>query len=95
VAKNTETNGGKQPLAHEQAHALRRADLAYVRLASSEVAGDINRDVILELVRVKQPVARVELARASGLRLALWIFRTGLETGQADFDLLDRLCPTE
>jgi predicted NBD/HSP70 family sugar kinase len=38
-----------------------------VRLASSEVARDINRDVILELVRAKQPVARVELARASGL----------------------------
>ena len=67
MAKNTETNGGRQPLAHERAHALRRADLAYVRLASSEVARDINRDVILELVRAKQPVARVELARASGL----------------------------
>ncbi len=67
MAKNTETNGGRQPAAHGTAHALRRADLAYVRLASSEVARDINRDVILELVRAKQPVARVELARASGL----------------------------
>ena len=67
MAKSTETNGGRQPAAHETAHALRRADLAYVRLASSEVARDINRDVILELVRAKQPVARVELARASGL----------------------------
>ena len=66
MAKNTETTGGKQP-AHELTHALRRADLAYVRLASSEVARDINRDVILELVRAKQPVARVELARSSGL----------------------------
>lgn len=67
MAKNTGMNGGKQSSAHEQTHALRRADLAYVRLASSEVARDINRDVILELVRAKQPVARVELARASGL----------------------------
>ena len=67
MAKNTETNGARQSAAHETAHALRRADLAYVRLASSEVARDINRDVILELVRAKQPVARVELARASGL----------------------------
>jgi predicted NBD/HSP70 family sugar kinase len=66
VAKSTTTNGGQQP-PHELRHALRRADLAYVRLASSEVARDINRDVILELVRAKQPVARVELARASGL----------------------------
>jgi len=67
VAKNTESNGGRQPASHSTTHALRRADLAYVRLASSEVARDINRDVILELVRAKQPVARVELARASGL----------------------------
>jgi predicted NBD/HSP70 family sugar kinase len=64
--KGTETNG-KQGESHEQTHALRRADLAYVKLASSEVARDINRDVILELVRAKQPVARVDLARASGL----------------------------
>ncbi len=67
MAKNTETNGARQPAAQGTTHALRRADLAYVRLASSEVARDINRDVILELVRAKQPVARVELARASGL----------------------------
>jgi len=67
VAKNTESNGGWQAGAHPTTHALRRADLAYVKLASSEVARDINRDVILELVRAKQPVARVELARASGL----------------------------
>lgn len=67
MAKSTGTNGGKQPETHATTHALRRADLAYVRLASSEVARDINRDVILELVRAKQPVARVELARASGL----------------------------
>jgi predicted NBD/HSP70 family sugar kinase len=66
VAKDKGINGGRQP-AHELTHALRRADLAYVKLASSEVARDINRDVILELVRAKQPVARVELARASGL----------------------------
>ena len=26
------------------------------------------------------------------MRLALWIVRTGLETSQADFGLLDRLC---
>lgn len=63
----TSARSSKAPAAHEHAHALRRADLAYVRLASSEVARDINRDVILELVRAKQPVARMELARASGL----------------------------
>ena len=65
MAKNTETNGARQSAAHETAHALRRADLAYVRLASSEVARDINRDVILELVRAKQPVATDEATGSS------------------------------
>jgi predicted NBD/HSP70 family sugar kinase len=52
---------------HEQ-RSLRRADLAYVQLATSETARDINRDVVLELVRAQQPVTRVDLARASGLQ---------------------------
>ena len=45
-----------------------RTDLAYVQLASSEIARDINRDVVLELIRAHQPVARVDLARLSGLQ---------------------------
>jgi predicted NBD/HSP70 family sugar kinase len=49
-------------------HAMRRADLAYVGLASSEIARDINRDIVLELVRANEPVARAELARTSGLQ---------------------------
>lgn len=47
---------------------IRRIDLAYVELASSEVARDINRDVILELIRSAQPVARADLSRLSGLQ---------------------------
>ena len=47
---------------------IKRIDLAYVQLASSESARDINRDVVLELVRSKQPVARADIARASGLQ---------------------------
>jgi predicted NBD/HSP70 family sugar kinase len=47
---------------------IRRVDLAYVELASSEVARDINRDVVLELIRTKQPVARADLSRLSGLQ---------------------------
>lgn len=43
-------------------------DLAYVEVASSELTRDINRDVILERIRALQPVARVDLARASGLQ---------------------------
>ncbi len=47
---------------------IRRIDLAYVELASSEVARDINRDVVLELIRTKQPIARADLSRLSGLQ---------------------------
>jgi predicted NBD/HSP70 family sugar kinase len=47
---------------------IRRIDLAYVELASSEMARDINRDVVLELVRTKQPIARADLSRLSGLQ---------------------------
>jgi predicted NBD/HSP70 family sugar kinase len=47
---------------------MQRVDLAYAKLASSEIARDINRDVILELVRTKQPVSRADLSRLSGLQ---------------------------
>jgi len=46
----------------------KRMDLAYVELASSENARDINRDIVLEIIRSRQPVARADLARASGLQ---------------------------
>jgi predicted NBD/HSP70 family sugar kinase len=41
---------------------------AYAYLASSEIARDINRDIILELIRSHQPVARADLSRISGLQ---------------------------
>ena len=47
---------------------IKRIDLAYVQLASSESARDINRDVVLEIIRSQQPVSRADLARASGLQ---------------------------
>jgi predicted NBD/HSP70 family sugar kinase len=47
---------------------IKRIDLAYVELASSENARDINRDIVLELIRSRQPVARADLARLSGLQ---------------------------
>ena len=43
-------------------------DLAYVQVASSELTRDINRDLILELIRSMQPISRVDLSRASGLQ---------------------------
>ena len=48
--------------------ASRRIDLAYVELASSELARDINRDIVLEIIRSQQPISRAELSRASGLQ---------------------------
>jgi predicted NBD/HSP70 family sugar kinase len=47
---------------------IRRIDLAYVELATSESARDINRDIVLEIIRSQQPVSRADLARSSGLQ---------------------------
>ena len=47
---------------------IKRIDLAYVELASSEDARDINRDIVLEMIRSRQPVSRADLARYSGLQ---------------------------
>jgi predicted NBD/HSP70 family sugar kinase len=47
---------------------MRRVDLTEVRLASSETARVINRDIILQLIRARQPVSRADLARLSGLQ---------------------------
>ena len=43
-------------------------DLAYVEVSSSEKAREHNRDIVLELVRSRQPVARADLSRLSGLQ---------------------------
>ncbi|MDR3734109.1 MAG: ROK family protein [Acidobacteriaceae bacterium] len=47
---------------------IKRGDLPDVELASSESARDINRDVVLEIVRAQQPISRADVARASGLQ---------------------------
>src|ERR1700723_2593583 len=52
----------------QRVHDVRRIDLHSAQLASSENARDINRDIVLELIRFRQPVSRVELARFSGLQ---------------------------
>jgi predicted NBD/HSP70 family sugar kinase len=48
--------------------AARSIDVFYAQGASSEIARDINRDLVLELIRFHQPVSRVDLARRSGLQ---------------------------
>src|SRR6185312_10232475 len=53
---------------NRQTLGVRQIDLASVQTASSEIVRDINRDIILELIRFKQPLARADLSRLSGLR---------------------------
>ena len=54
--------------APEQLYGVRRIDLASAQLASSELARDINRDIVLEFIRFRQPVSRVDLSRLTGLQ---------------------------
>src|SRR6185312_2931280 len=58
----------KTIVAEGSAKGMVRVDLAYARLASSEIARDINRDIVLELIRTRQPVSRADLSRSSGLQ---------------------------
>src|ERR1700758_5273121 len=45
-----------------------RIDLSDVPVASSETARHLNRRVLLNLIRDKQPISRADLARLSGLQ---------------------------
>jgi len=47
---------------------MRLIDLTDVQLASSETARRINRDIVLEMIRAKQPISRADLSRLSGLQ---------------------------
>jgi predicted NBD/HSP70 family sugar kinase len=47
---------------------MRLIDLTDVQLGSSETARRINRDIVLELIRAKQPISRADLSRQSGLQ---------------------------
>jgi predicted NBD/HSP70 family sugar kinase len=62
------TNFGPAPRSPAPTSGIRRIDLSSAQLGSSEIARDINRDIILELIRFRQPVARVSLSRLSGLQ---------------------------
>src|ERR1700692_3867099 len=39
-----------------------------MQVASSEVVRDINRGIVLNLIRTRQPISRADLARVSGLQ---------------------------
>jgi predicted NBD/HSP70 family sugar kinase len=47
---------------------MQKVDLINIQGASSEVARDINRRIVLNLIRSRQPVSRADLARLSGLQ---------------------------
>src|SRR5437588_9217125 len=47
---------------------MRRLNFTNTQVASSETARDINRGVVLNLIRTRQPISRADLARVSGLQ---------------------------
>jgi DNA-binding MarR family transcriptional regulator len=47
---------------------MRQIDFTNTQVASSGTARDINRGVVLNLIRRRQPISRASLARASGLQ---------------------------
>jgi predicted NBD/HSP70 family sugar kinase len=47
---------------------MRQIDLANFHVATSETARDINRRIMLNLIRRHQPISRADLARQSGLQ---------------------------
>jgi predicted NBD/HSP70 family sugar kinase len=47
---------------------MRQIDLANFQVATSETARDINRRIMLNLIRRHQPISRADLARQSGLQ---------------------------
>jgi predicted NBD/HSP70 family sugar kinase len=47
---------------------MRVLDSRPMRVATSEVARDINKRVVLNLIRTRQPISRADLARVSGLQ---------------------------
>jgi hypothetical protein len=47
---------------------MRKIDLTNFHVATSETARDINRRIVLNLIRRHQPISRAELARHSGLQ---------------------------
>lgn len=47
---------------------MRKINLSSFQIATSETARDINRRIVLNLIRTKQPISRADLARQTGLQ---------------------------
>src|SRR6478672_1197230 len=68
-SRETFANGSGPPkLSGSFENRMRRIDLKNFQVASSDVARDINRIVLLSLTRSCQPVSRADLERLSGLQ---------------------------
>ena len=58
----------RRPRKSGKVTATPKADTSQIEIASTEFARKVNRDIVLRLIRSMQPIARVDLARASGLQ---------------------------
>src|SRR5579859_1644921 len=47
---------------------MKRIDFTNRQVASTETTRDINRGLVLNLIRKRQPISRADLARVSGLQ---------------------------
>jgi len=47
---------------------MRKINLSSFQVATSETARDINRRIVLDMIRTRQPISRADLARHSGLQ---------------------------
>ncbi len=47
---------------------MRKIDLTSLQVATSETARDINRLIVIDMIRTRQPISRADLARLSGLQ---------------------------
>jgi predicted NBD/HSP70 family sugar kinase len=47
---------------------MRKINLSSFQIATSEIARDINRRIILNLIRTRQPISRADIARYTGLQ---------------------------
>jgi predicted NBD/HSP70 family sugar kinase len=68
----TRAGFGRYSFHHEQipatAYHVRKIDLSNFQVATSETARDINRRIVLNLIRKHQPLSRADLSRRSGLQ---------------------------
>lgn len=68
------SHGGHSPplngivLSYDSLRAMRKINLSSFQVATSETARDINRRIVLDLIRTRQPISRADLARYSGLQ---------------------------